>query len=180
MRIKAKFGELEALASVIKTYRDRLPDMANEISLQAVERGKEELERRYETAGIAAVSYSETSMPNPADDVKINIEETDKGKVKLVATGSEVMFLEFGAGMAHNTPQVERPSYVKNIAEYSTLGRKKSLGQFESWSFKDDNGQKQKTEGIPASRGMYHAENVMREEIKKVAKGVLENDRLRK
>jgi hypothetical protein len=174
MRVnKYTFKEIGALATMLKTYRDRLPDKANEISREAAEKGRAELEKRYADAGIAAVSYSETGMQNPADDVKVFIEETDKGKTKLVAFGNEVMFLEFGAGMAHNTPQVDRPSYVKNIGEYSTFGRQKSLGQFESWTFKDDSGTKQKTDGIPASRGMYHAEEVMRDEIRNIAKEVL-------
>ena len=96
--------------------------------------------------------------------------ETIAGGYCIKAEGKAVAFIEFGAGVYHNSGEPypkPRPDGIVGIGQYG-----KGLGKRQAWGFKDDSGELVITHGNPAAMPMWYASEEMRKNILKIAKEV--------
>lgn len=136
-----------------------------------VNRKAGELARRLATIGAmtASIRFTGAYYQDGNKDVSIEVEPTDKGW-KIVASGEDVCFIEFGAGVYYNgsEPYPEpRPPGVAGIGEYG-----QGKGKQDSWGYYDDNGELVITHGTPAAMPMYHASQEMERQFLRIAREV--------
>lgn len=115
----------------------------------------------------ATVRFSRAYYDGPKD-AAVSVEPIPNGW-KIVASGKDVCFLEFGAGIYFNGPEPypDRPSGISKIGEYG-----QGKGKQNTWGFYNDNGDLILTHGTPAAMPMYYASRVMEQEIRRIAREV--------
>ena len=125
--------------------------------------------------GLAEIGLKEasvrftTAMYDGTNDVSVHLDETNNGYA-IVADGKAVAFIEFGAGVYHNTSEPypnPRPSGVVGIGEYG-----KGMGKRKAWGYKNENDEVVITRGNPAAMPMWYASEEIKNSVLKVAKEV--------
>ncbi len=115
----------------------------------------------------ASVRFT-TAMYDGDNDVEVEVGPTENGWV-ITAKGEAVAFLEFGAGVYHNSSEPypnPRPEGIVGIGEYG-----KGMGKRQAWGFYD-NGELVITRGNPAVMGMWYATQEMEREVLRIAREV--------
>ena len=124
----------------------------------------------------ASVRFA-TAMYDGVNDSDVTIVETENGYA-IQAKGEAVAFIEFGAGVYHNTSEPypnPRPEGIVGIGEYG-----QGKGQRKAWYYKGEpgtNGEVQpsgvvKTRGNPASMPLWYASEEMRNSILQITREV--------
>lgn len=92
---------------------------------------------------------------------------------KLILSGRQVLFFEFGAGVYYNNGKRNPLSdkYGYGVGSFSPKGHYKEKG----WSYEADNGDKMFTHGTEAAMPMYKASKEMRENIERIAREVFQD-----
>ena len=125
--------------------------------------------------GLAEIGLKEasvrftTAMYDGTNDVSVKLDETNNGYV-IIAEGQAVAFIEFGAGVYHNTSEPypnPRPQGIVGIGEYG-----KGYGKRKAWGYKDENDELIITRGNPAAMPMWYASEEMKNSVLKVVKEV--------
>ena len=133
--------------------------------------------------GLAKIGVQEasirftTAMYDGVNDVSVVLDKKGTGYV-IEAKGEAVAFIEFGAGVYHNSGEpypIPRPEGVVGIGEYG-----KGKGKRRAWYYKGEpgtNGEIQKngvvkTRGNPAAMPMWYASEEMRNSILQIAREV--------
>ena len=98
--------------------------------------------------------------------------ESNGDMTVVIATGEDAIWVEFGAGVYHNgtagtSPHPHGSSLGFTIGDYG-----KGYGKRDVWSFKDENGVRQKTHGTPATMPMYTAMELVCDKIYEIVKEV--------
>ena len=142
----------------IKAFRDSL------------DRKKDKLLEELASIGVkeASVRFT-TAMYDGVNDSSVTLETVANG-YSIVAEGRAVAFIEFGAGVYHNSGEPypnPRPEGIVGIGEYG-----KGRGKRQAWGFRDDSGELVITHGNPAAMPMWYASEEMRSKILKIAKEV--------
>lgn len=163
-----------------KTIRLRLNGQSIDKAIAEVKEYKawmhrktEELAQRLAMIGMDEASIRFGTAMYPDHNSEVTIEPTDKGW-KIIASGEDVCFIEFGAGVYYNgsEPYPEpRPPGVVGIGEYG-----QGKGKQDAWGYYDDNGELVITHGTPAAMPMYHASRVMEQELLRIAREVFAGD----
>lgn len=135
-----------------------------------VQQKTQELAERLADLGLyeASVRFAQAQYDGD-NDVEVYTEPTAKGW-KIVAQGRSVFFIEFGAGVHYNGSESypnPRPSGIVGIGEYG-----QGKGKQDLWGFYDAAGDLVLTRGNPAEMPMYHAQKIMEENIRRIAKEV--------
>lgn len=115
----------------------------------------------------ASVRFS-GAIYDGVNDVDITVKRIDNG-YKIIAKGKAVCFIEFGAGVYHNSTEPypnPRPEGVVGIGEYG-----KGHGKQQGWYFNRD-GEMVFTHGTPAAMPMYYASEEMKSAIEEIAREV--------
>lgn len=142
----------------LRTYRKSLNSKKDKLLERLGEIGVREASVRFTTAMYDGVNDSSVTL------------ETTNGGYAIVAEGHAVAFIEFGAGVYHNTGDPypnPRPEGIVGIGEYG-----KGHGKRQAWGFKDDSGELVITHGNPAAMPMWYASEEMRSKIQKIAQEV--------
>ena len=142
----------------LKSFRDSL------------ERKKDKLLEELANIGVkeASVRFT-TAMYDGVNDSHVSLETTNNGYV-IVASGHAVAFIEFGAGVYHNSGEPypdPRPEGIVGIGEYG-----KGYGKRQAWGYRNETGELTITHGNPAAMPMWYASEEMRSKIAKIAKEV--------
>lgn len=125
--------------------------------------------------GLAEIGIKEasvrftTAMYDGTNDVSVKLDETKNGYV-IVAEGEAVAFIEFGAGVYHNTSEPypnPRPQGVVGIGEYG-----KGHGKQKAWGYIDENDEVVITRGNPAAMPMWYASEEIKNSVLRIAKEV--------
>ena len=125
--------------------------------------------------GLAEIGLKEasvrftTAMYDGTNDVSVMLDTTKNGYV-IVASGEAVAFIEFGAGVYHNTGEPypnPRPEGVVGIGEYG-----KGYGKRKAWGYKDENDKVVITRGNPAAMPMWYASEEIKNSVTKVVREV--------
>lgn len=107
------------------------------------------------------------------NDVQLTVSPIDNGWM-ITASGAAVCFIEFGAGVYHNTSEPypnPRPAGVVPIGEYGD-----GKGKRQGWMFYSDSGELVFTRGNPAAMPMYYATETMKQEMTRIAREVFSSD----
>lgn len=142
----------------LRTYRKSLNSTKDKLLERLGEIGVREASVRFTTAMYDGVNDSSVTL------------ETTNGGYAIVAEGHAVAFIEFGAGVYHNTGDPypnPRPDGIVGIGEYG-----KGYGKRQAWGFKDESGELVITHGNPAAMPMWYASEEMRSKIQKIAQEV--------
>ena len=125
--------------------------------------------------GLAEIGLKEasvrftTAMYDGTNDVSVHLDKANNGYV-IVADGQAVAFIEFGAGVYHNTSEPypnPRPDGIVGIGEYG-----KGMGKRKAWGYKNDDGEVVITRGNPAAMPMWYASEEIKNSVLKVVKEV--------
>lgn len=102
-------------------------------------------------------------------DASVSVEPIANGW-KIVASGSSVFFIEFGAGVYFNGSEpypLPRPDGIVGIGQYG-----KGQGKRDTWVYVDEGGNKVFSHGNPAAMPMYSALRTMTQEVTRIAREV--------
>ena len=125
--------------------------------------------------GLAEIGLKEasvrftTAMYDGTNDVSVHLDTTNDGYA-IVADGKAVAFIEFGAGVYHNTSEPypnPRPSGIVGIGEYG-----KGMGKRKAWGYKNENDEVVITRGNPAAMPMWYASEEIKNSVLKVVREV--------
>lgn len=158
IKMDLSVSSIENAINELKSFRDSL------------ERKKDKLLEELANIGVkeASVRFT-TAMYDGVNDSSVSLETTADGYA-IVAEGRAVAFIEFGAGVYHNSGEPypnPRPDGIVGIGEYG-----KGYGKRQAWGFKDDSGELVITHGNPAAMPMWYASEEMRSKIQKIAQEV--------
>lgn len=142
-----------------------------------IEKKADELCRRLAELGedVAVTAYADAGAEGN-DDVNVEVVKEGNARYILRAYGSQVYFVEFGAGTAagenYDTSVIEPPVDITPGSWSRTQGTgefaKSKLGY---WHYKGEH-----YEQITPRKGMYLASKEISESIKEIANEVLAND----
>ena len=116
----------------------------------------------------ASVRFT-TAMYDGTNDVSVSLNGKKNGYV-IVANGKAVAFIEFGAGVYHNTGEPypnPRPEGIVGIGEYG-----KGKGKRKAWGYLDENNEVVITRGNPAAMPMWYASEEIKNSILRVVREV--------
>ena len=142
----------------LKAFRDSLDHKKDKLLEKLSEIGVKEASVRFTTA-----------MYDGVNDSSVTLEAIPAGYC-IKAEGKAVAFIEFGAGVYHNSGEPypnPRPEGIVGIGEYG-----KGYGKRQAWGFKDESGELVITHGNPAAMPMWYASEEMRSKILKIAQEV--------
>lgn len=116
-----------------------------------------------------AVADDWLSGQAPAPNVKVTVEE--QGGISLVvASGSDAVFIEFGAGVYHNGSVGTSPHPNNQNLKIGEYG--KGQGSKPTWGFMDNSGELHITHGVRAQMPLYTASRLIAFEIQELIKEV--------
>ena len=102
-------------------------------------------------------------------NVTVSVKDGD-GVTVVVASGTDAVWVEFGAGVYHNGAQGSSPNPYGNDLGF-TIGGFGTNGKKATWGFKE-NGELKITRGTPATRPMFNAVQEIVGEIERLVKEV--------
>ena len=142
----------------LKSYRDSINVKLDQLLEKLGEIGVKEASVRFTTAIYDGVNDSSVTL------------ESIKDGYCIKAEGKAVAFIEFGAGVYHNSGEPypnPRPDGIVGIGEYG-----KGHGKRQAWGYKDESGELHITHGNPAAMPMWYASEEMRNAILETFKEV--------
>lgn len=142
----------------LTAFRDSLEVKKNRLLEELANIGVQEASVRFTTA-----------MYDGVNDSDVTLETVDTGYA-IVARGRAVAFIEFGAGVYHNSGEPypkPRPEGIVGIGEYG-----KGYGKRRAWGFRNESGELIITHGTPAAMPLWYASEEMRSKITKIAREV--------
>lgn len=158
IRMKLNMKSIQAAIDELSEYKARVKRKIEELTSRLAEVGAAEAKVRF-----ASAQYEGDN------DAGVSVEPIANG-YKIVAAGTSVFFIEFGAGVYYNgtEPYPEpRPAGVVGIGEYG-----QGKGKRMAWGFYDGSGELVITHGTPAAMPMLHASRAMRQEVERIAREV--------
>ena len=144
--IRDAINELTAYRDSLETKKDKLLEELANIGLRE-----------------ASIRFTTAMYDAGVNDVHVTLNSTENGYC-ILAEGKAVAFIEFGAGVYHNSGEPypnPRPEGIVGIGEYG-LGH----GKRKAWGFRNESGELVITHGNPAAMPMWYASEEMRSKIK--------------
>ena len=150
--------------------------------IEIIEQYKRDLERKCETlahrlarAGIEVVQATIEEVPSD-ERGSYYVEEMNDPPIgtAIVLSGDKVLFIEFGAGVIHSSPQHPQASeHGMGVGTYPGQKYAWNLTQWGGgWWYTADNGQSIHSYGNPAYMPMYKADVEILEKVTSIAKEV--------
>ena len=161
IQIDLSTASIDNAIKELKAFRDSLKPKKDKLIEELAKIGIKEASVRFTTAMYDGVNDSSVSL------------ETKSDGYAIVASGRAVAFIEFGAGVYHNSGEPypkPRPEGIVGIGDYG-----KGYGKRNAWGFTDDSGEVVVTHGNPAAMPMWYASEEMKSKILKIAKEVFGN-----
>ena len=158
IKMSLSTSSIDKATKELKAYRNSLDGKKDKLLKELASIGVREASVRFTTAMYDGVNDSSVTL------------KTVKNGYAIVAEGHAVAFIEFGAGVYHNSGEPypnPRPEGIVGIGEYG-----KGYGKRQAWGFKDESGELVITHGNPAAMPMWYASEEMRSKILKIAKEV--------
>lgn len=158
IRMSLSTSSIDDAIKQLTAYRNSIDAKLDELLRKLGEIGVREASVRFTTAIYDGVNDSSVSL------------ETISNGYAIVAEGRAVAFIEFGAGVYHNSGEPypdPRPEGIVGIGEYG-----KGHGKRQAWGFKDDSGELVITHGNPAAMPLWYASEEIRSNILKIAREV--------
>ena len=164
---------LDELVTATEKFETKFKEKSKEIVKRLADEGCQ----------IAEVSFGSAAYDG-TNDVKVGIEDRGENIKAVVASGSAVLFIEFGTGVTYPDDHPEKPPGVMGRGSYGY-----KLGRFPSgWRYPASHGAGTSatedpkhpgylhTYGNPASKSMYDTTKRLRERLPEIVREVFSND----
>lgn len=172
MKIKVSIGNIAEALKQVENYRDTLEKKQKDFLQRIAEIGVTEATTRFEQAQYDGENDVIVHEPEWVNDNTIIVK----------ASGSSILFIEFGTGVHYGTPQHEKAEEFG----YERGGYGHHRGKHDFWYYKGDpgtNGEEARnpemaarglifTHGNPANRCMWEVSKKMRSELLRIAKEI--------
>lgn len=96
----------------------------------------------------------------------------DYAQATLVCEGSDLLFIEFGAGIHYNTPVGASPHSKGEELGYTIGSYGQGKGKNDSWTYYSESGEWVRSYGTEATMPVYKASEKIKQNIRKIAKEV--------
>lgn len=165
--------EIKKLINRLEGFKKRLDEADAKIVDELSNLGLQEIEQ----------NYASTPYKDGNDDVNFFITGTEKKK-KVGASGSQVLYNEFGTGTeGENSPHPQKGEFGLNAYNSGRTIRQNNNANSSAsrlgiptgglyWTYMDGNVKKY-TQGIPAGKQVYMASNVIKREKNRIIKKVV-------
>lgn len=157
---------INQIVEELRRYRDHLPQLQERFVRRLASRG-------YEVAR-AYIQYAEMTADSDKPIGTLELYTDPQGMVtscSLVYTGNQVLFVEFGAGIAHNRgkPHPKAGQFGYGVGTYPN-----QVHAFDpdGWYYSGVDGRSHHTKGTEATMPMFNASEQMKLEIVAIAKEV--------
>lgn len=132
--------------------------------------------KRLGELGIPIINQNISAALGDADKshntyIRLNSFESYSQAV-LVCEGSDLLFIEFGAGIHYNGSASSSPHPKGNQFGYTIGSYGKGLGKNDYWYYKSESGESVRSYGTQATMPMYKASQEIRLKIRQIAKEV--------
>lgn len=172
MKIKVSIGNISEALKQVEEYQKSLEKKQKEFLRRIAETGTAE----------ATIQFEQAQYDGENDVVVHEPEWVNDNTIIVKASGSSILFIEFGTGVHYGTPQHEKTEEFG----YERGGYGHHRGKHDFWYYKGDpgtNGEEARnpemaarglifTHGNPANRCMWEASKKMRSELLQIAKEV--------
>ena len=153
---------MDTAISSLRDYAKKLKQSEREITEQLAEYGKEVVDGAYSMGDALDIS-----------EYSVDVRRIPSGHA-IVATGDNVMFLEFGTGVMTEDCEEKISAELPPIkpGEWS---QNEGIGQFvpgshEYWFYGKENGKSILWTGTPATKGFYYANELMKKQAESIVK----------
>ena len=154
IRMSLSSRSIQSAIKEVKSFQKSLDDKLDKLLEELAKIGVKEASVRFTTAMYDGINDSSVTL------------EPVAGGYSIVAQGRAVAFIEFGAGVYHNTGEPypnPRPEGIVGIGEYG-----KGYGKRQAWGYRDMDGELVVTRGNPAAMPMWYASEEIRDSIKEI------------
>ena len=158
IRMSLSVSSIDDAIKELKSFRKSIDYKKDKLLEELGKIGVKEASVRFTTAIYDGVNDSSVTL------------KSSKNGYTIIASGHAVAFIEFGAGVYHNSgdPYPDpRPDGIVGIGEYG-----KGYGKRQAWGYRNESGELTITHGNPAAMPMWYASEEMRSKIEKIAKEV--------
>lgn len=137
----------------------------------------EELCRKLAEAGAEAakITYAGARYDGPDKEITVQCEKREGGAVAIVATGSAVLFIEFGAGKTYGGGHPGAAKYGMGPGTYPIPPGKGHWNDPNGWYLPKEKGGGH-TYGNPPAKGMWEAQKTIEDVIAEAAREVFGDD----
>lgn len=172
MKITVSIGNIAEALKQVENYRDLFVKKQKLFLRRIAETGIEE----------ATIQFKEAQYDGENDVVVHEPEWVNDNTIVVKASGSSILFIEFGTGVYYGTPVHEKAEEFG----YERGGYGQHRGKYDFWFYQGDPGTNGEepcdpdmaarglifTRGNPANRCMWEASKKMRFELLRIAKEV--------
>lgn len=158
----------------VQKYQNDFSTKHEQFIDRLVELAKEVIHRQVALAAITYTGDGRVESGSDTDHEITVVKEKSKGSMKATIrlSGSDVLFIEFGAGVSLNTSVGTSPN-PKGAELGMTIGSYgQGLGKNKTWRYKDENGTTVLTRGTKATMPMFYAMEEIRQAIPLIAREV--------
>ena len=158
IRMSLSYSSIDDAIKELKSFRKSIDQKKDKLLEELGKIGVKEASVRFTTAMYDGVNDSNVTL------------KSSKNGYTIVAEGKAVAFIEFGAGVYHNSGEPypdPRPDGIVGIGEYG-----KGYGKRQAWGYRNESGELTITHGNPAAMPMWYASEEMRSKIEKIFKEV--------
>lgn len=167
-------SSIQAAIRELNQYRERIQRKTVELRRRVAELIRNNADPVFQTA--VADNRFNVIDGNAVDDTQfggVTVTVQDNGDVTLViASGKDVVFMEFGAGVYYNGSVGSSPHPLGAGLGYTIGSYGHGQGARNTWGFTDANGDFHLSHGVPASMPLYKAVMSVRQDIVQIAREV--------
>lgn len=167
-------NEIANLANKLDSIANKLEKMADKLTDDIAELGLEEMQKNFSS-----------SQYQPSDGMGFSKTGTARKK-KISMIGSQAIYHEFGTGtMGEQSPHPQKDEFDlnaynsgqtirRNIKPNSVASQLGIPANGLYWTYKDENGIKHYTQGIPAQKTVFDANKTIKEKLPSLCKQAVE------
>lgn len=157
MKIEITLGEIDKSLKQLAEYQEELIDKTRLV----VEK------LGYLGATNASLEYARAITDQ--NDVRVDMEWINSNTMRIRASGTQVLFIEFGAGITYGNGHPEADKYGYGAGTFPS--NKGHWDDPSGWWYSKD-GESRHTYGNPPSASMYNTARKLEQEVQRVVKEV--------
>lgn len=164
IKIGLSVSDIDKAINELKAYKADIDEKTDELRKRVAEL----IARKAQAGFDSSIASDLRNGGTRKAEVKVTVE--DNGTVVL-AKGADAVFVEFGAGVYHNTAVGTSPNPKGSELGFTIGSYGKGYGKGNAWGFYED-GELVITRGTPATMPMYNAVKEICNEISAIAREV--------
>lgn len=168
-------SSIRQLQEDLKKYRDSLNDKCAIFVQRLAEVGIPVIDDNMEKAAFTVDSEGIQSGADPRHYTYVKVNSFGSyARAELICQNNQIAFIEFGAGVYHNTPVGTSPHPKGGEFGYVIGSYGQGHGNQKIWGYYDESGALILTHGVEATMPMYKASLEMIQRVVEIARKVFE------